>query len=265
MRPDLHVVGFRGNVQTRLRKLAEGVADATLLACAGLKRLGSRIASRRRSPIETMLPAVAQGAIAIEIRGDDDDTARLIAPLNHEATALRVTAERALLARSRRLVPHGRSRVWPTLDGGRCSLPRHGVLVDGAECFEVTRDGTAAHAGSLGTAAADVLLELGAGALLSKDRLMHLLVTRPDTGGAADALDTGLVAARAPRHARADAHDPSDGRDAAARRSAGPDRDEPQRTQGGRAPIPGGRGRACPCSPSGRRRPRSRVRSALPR
>src|SRR5690606_9259888 len=97
--PDLQVVGFRGNVQTRLRKLEEGVADATFLACAGLKRLG--IADRVTAAVssEQMLPAVAQAAIGIEIRRNDERVEKLIAPLNHEQTAICVTAERAYLAK----------------------------------------------------------------------------------------------------------------------------------------------------------------------
>lgn len=97
-RPDLKVVPFRGNVDTRLRKLAEGEADATMLAMAGLNRLG--IAHRATSVIEpsVMLPAVAQGAIGIEVRTDDAATRALLAPLNCADTMLRITAERALLA-----------------------------------------------------------------------------------------------------------------------------------------------------------------------
>ena len=74
-RPDLRVVGFRGNVETRLRKLEEGVADATFLACAGLNRLGLSQHITAAMPTDVMLPAVAQGAIGIEIRADDDATA----------------------------------------------------------------------------------------------------------------------------------------------------------------------------------------------
>src|SRR4030095_6416961 len=77
----------------------EGVADATLLACGGLRRLG--LADRITSPIPTdqMLPAVAQGAIGVEIRSEDAAMARLLSPINHEPTALAVTAERAFLAK----------------------------------------------------------------------------------------------------------------------------------------------------------------------
>ena len=90
---------MRGNVETRLRKLEEGVADATLLACAGLRRLG--LADRITAPVPTeeMLPAVAQGAIGVETRAGDIAMAELLAPINHEPTALAVTAERAFLAK----------------------------------------------------------------------------------------------------------------------------------------------------------------------
>ncbi|MFM5943163.1 MAG: hypothetical protein ACKO9G_07250, partial [Dolichospermum sp.] len=82
-------VEFRGNVQTRLTKLSEGKAEATFLACAGLKRLG--LSDRITSPIEVdlMLPAVAQGAIGLEIREDDEKTARFIDPLNDQNTSLK--------------------------------------------------------------------------------------------------------------------------------------------------------------------------------
>lgn len=97
-RPDITVIPFRGNVQTRLRKLAEGQADATMLAMAGLNRLKmGDIAATALEP-EELLPAVAQGAIGITTRADADDLLELLAPLNDAETAWRVTAERAFLA-----------------------------------------------------------------------------------------------------------------------------------------------------------------------
>ncbi|AKO95578.1 porphobilinogen deaminase [Marinovum algicola DG 898] len=98
-RPDLEVVQFRGNVQTRLRKLEEGVASCTFLAMAGLTRLGM-LAKVPAYPIapEDMLPAVAQGAIGIERRADDTATAALLEPIHHRETAQRLAAERAFLA-----------------------------------------------------------------------------------------------------------------------------------------------------------------------
>jgi len=99
LRPDLRVVPLRGNVDTRLRKLEEGAADATLLACAGLRRLGLESRITAPVPVDEMLPAVAQGAIGVEIRADDGASAHLLAPINHQETALAVAAERAFLAK----------------------------------------------------------------------------------------------------------------------------------------------------------------------
>ncbi|MDG1020197.1 MAG: hydroxymethylbilane synthase [Emcibacteraceae bacterium] len=97
LRPDLKVVNFRGNVQTRLKKLDDNVADATFLAMAGLNRLG--IDDKRVIPINTaeILPAVAQGAITIEIASKNDVMRSILKPLNHEETELRVRAERTML------------------------------------------------------------------------------------------------------------------------------------------------------------------------
>lgn len=97
-RPDLKVVEFRGNVQTRLKKLGDGVADCTFLAMAGLNRLGMNdVASSAIQP-EEMLPAVAQGAIGIERRANDSRTADMLAALHDTATGQRLAAERAFLA-----------------------------------------------------------------------------------------------------------------------------------------------------------------------
>ena len=167
LRPDIEVVGFRGNVETRLRKLEEGVADATFLACAGLNRLGLSDRITGPVPLDAMLPAVAQGAVAVEIRVDDTETAALIAPLNDEATAICVTAERAFLARlegSCRTPIAGHAK----LDAGMIAF--HGMTFspDGRECFTATRSGPASEAAALGTSAANELLAQGAGALLAR-------------------------------------------------------------------------------------------------
>jgi len=94
-RPDVQIVLFRGNVDTRLRKLAEGEADATLLAAAGLDRLGRGAIG---TPLDDLLPAPAQGAVGIETRADDDRIRSLLAAIDHDATSACVLAERALLA-----------------------------------------------------------------------------------------------------------------------------------------------------------------------
>lgn len=98
LRPDLKVVEFRGNVQTRLQKLEKGVADCTFLAMAGLSRLGMTQVARSAIEPTEMLPAIAQGAIGIERRAADDSVAQLLAPLSDRDTTLRLTAERAFLA-----------------------------------------------------------------------------------------------------------------------------------------------------------------------
>lgn len=100
IRPDLHVVQFRGNVETRLRKLSEGVADATLLAAAGLRRLGLIDRAAGIVPIEEMLPAGGQGIIGITIRADAGDWLReAVGRINVAASFLAASAERAFMRR----------------------------------------------------------------------------------------------------------------------------------------------------------------------
>jgi hydroxymethylbilane synthase len=96
--PHLEVVEFRGNVQTRLKKLEDGIAACTFLAMAGLIRLGQPGIARAALSPDEMLPAIAQGAIGIERRLGDHATADLLAPLHHTETGHRLAAERALLA-----------------------------------------------------------------------------------------------------------------------------------------------------------------------
>ncbi len=96
-RPDLHVQEFRGNLDTRLRKLAEGGLDAIVVARAGLNRLGVSPQNLLVIPLDLMLPAAGQGALAVQIRKDDPETAKIVSALDHEPTRCCVQAERALL------------------------------------------------------------------------------------------------------------------------------------------------------------------------
>ncbi len=152
-RPDLRVVPLRGNVGTRLAKLAAGEVAATLLAMAGLTRLG--LADRITAVLEPelMLPAVAQGAIGIETRRADDTTRALLVALHCPETGARVAAERALLA-----VLDGSCRTpiaaHARLDG-RGALRLEAVVLrpDGSESFALTCSGAAADAAALGTEA----------------------------------------------------------------------------------------------------------------
>ena len=152
-RPDLDVVEFRGNVQTRLRKLSEGVAEATFLAMAGLRRLGlTDVAKAPMSP-DAMLPAIAQGAIGIERRLDDAAVAALLARVNDPATASRLHAERALLAG---LDGSCRTPIagLAELSDGRIRLRGEILRPDGSECLEGEVSGPVSDAAALGTALA---------------------------------------------------------------------------------------------------------------
>ena len=159
LRPDLVVVPFRGNVETRLRKLGEGEADATLLALAGLKRLGlAHVATQVIEPDE-ILPAVGQGAIGIVCRDGDDRVMDALVPLNHARTMERVTAERAMLE-----VLDGSCRtpiaaLAEVDDGGAMHLRGLIASADGARVYETERRGPAAEADAMGRDAGRELLE----------------------------------------------------------------------------------------------------------
>jgi len=149
-RPDFKVVPFRGNVETRLRKLGEGLADATLLAVAGLKRLGRATAIGAILEPEEMLPAAGQGIIAIEGRLDDARTERLLAPLDHAPTAAALRAERAVLA-----ALDGSCRTpiaaFAEPDGaGALRLRALIALPDGSRSLQDAETGRAADAAGLG-------------------------------------------------------------------------------------------------------------------
>jgi hydroxymethylbilane synthase len=152
LRPDLTIVPLRGNVETRLRKLETGTIDATVLAVAGLKRLGLLGATTAIFEIDEFLPAVAQGAIGLETRADDATTAALVAAVNDSDTATAVTAERAFLAEldgSCRTPIAGHAR----LSGGVVHLRGMIAKTDGSAAVEVSRAGKASEAAALGAEA----------------------------------------------------------------------------------------------------------------
>ena len=158
VRPDLEVVQFRGNVDTRLAKLEAGVADATLLAAAGLNRLGKQDKiTAYLDPLE-FLPAPAQGAIGIEIRESDARTAELVSVLNHAPTATTIAAERSLLA-----TLDGSCRTpigaFTELNGVSCRLTAEILSPDGREFYRGSVEGAAADAAKLGTQLGATLLE----------------------------------------------------------------------------------------------------------
>ena len=162
-RPDLVVVPLRGNVHTRIEKIERGEADATLLALAGLKRLG--IAEGAGTVLETdeMLPAVGQGAIGIECRAEDARVRELIAPLNHAPTLARVTAERAALAAldgSCRTPIAALAEFEGAAGGDGAGALALKVLIakpDGSALFDTRRRGPAAEAEAMGRDAGEEL------------------------------------------------------------------------------------------------------------
>jgi hydroxymethylbilane synthase len=151
-RPDLAVRTLRGNVETRLRKLDAGEVDATLLALAGLKRLGLAGAATAVLPIDEFLPAVGQGIIAIEARGDDRRARELIEAVNHTDTASALAAERAFLA-----VLDGSCRTpiagYAAVSAGGLVLRGLIARPDGTAVLETERRGAATDAVELGAAA----------------------------------------------------------------------------------------------------------------
>jgi hydroxymethylbilane synthase len=152
LRADITVVTLRGNVETRLRKLDAGEIDATLLAVAGLKRLGLLAAATAILDPEAFLPAVGQGAIGIETRADDARARALVAMIDDAETATAVAAERAFLG-----VLDGSCRTpiggHATVGGGNVRF--RGIIVkpDGSAAFEVLREGRSEAATEIGAGA----------------------------------------------------------------------------------------------------------------
>ena len=153
LRGDLDVVPFRGNVQTRLRKLAAGEVDATLLAVAGLKRLDMTEVMTAPMSTQEMLPAVAQGAIGLEIRSRDAATAELLQPLHDPLSADRVTAERACLAELDGSCRTPIAAFAEALEGETdLELRAMIALPDGSQVHEDRRAGPRSDAAALGRA-----------------------------------------------------------------------------------------------------------------
>ena len=166
LRPDLRIEMVRGNVETRLRK-ASAELDAVVLAYAGLRRLGLAGQATQIFDPSEMLPAVAQGALALEARADDAATLARLAALEDPEARLRVEAERSFL---RRL--EGGCQVpiaaHATVGAGRVELRGLVASLDGARVVRGERGGPAGEAGALGTALAEELLARGAAEILEE-------------------------------------------------------------------------------------------------
>ena len=166
-RPDLELLDLRGNVDTRLKKVAAGEFDAIVLATAGLNRLGVSDKITQILPPEIMLPAVGQGALGIETRADDRETLQLVAALDDPESHEAVTAERALL---RELeggcqVPLG---AWAQRENGELRLEACVFSADGKEFVRKDLRGRPQEAEELGVRLGQILIEAGA------DRILRL-------------------------------------------------------------------------------------------
>jgi hydroxymethylbilane synthase len=166
-RPDLELLDLRGNVDTRLKKVAAGEFDAIVLATAGMNRLGVSDKITQILPPEIMLPAVGQGALGIETRADDRETLRLVAALDDPESHEAVTAERALL---RELeggcqIPLG---AWARRENGELRLEACVFSADGKEFVRKDLRGRPEEAEKLGVRLGQILIEAGA------DRILRL-------------------------------------------------------------------------------------------
>lgn len=161
LRPDLKVVNFRGNVQTRLRKLEEGVAEGTILALAGLRRLGQQHVASEIMDLEAFPPAPGQGAIGIESRTGDRRTSDLLAAIHDVPTGQALACERAFLGAldgSCRMPIAGHA----TVQGGTLAFKGLVIKPDGSEEHGVTASGPAEDAAAMGArAGAEVRAKAG--------------------------------------------------------------------------------------------------------
>ncbi len=175
LRPDLHLVDIRGNVQTRLRKLQEQGLAGTILASAGLARLGQPELTAFAFTFEEMLPAVGQGALAVEVRAGDERVSRLVSPLMHRSSGLAVRAERSLMRALQGGCQVPIAAYAELLDEPRRSREslRLRAFVGSVDGRQVVRDeliGPAAEPEQLGRSLAARLLAAGADAILVKVR-----------------------------------------------------------------------------------------------
>ncbi len=166
-RPDLNVIPLRGNVDTRLSKVMDGQYEAIILAAAGLERLGLNAHISQRLPLEMMLPAPGQGALAVQCRADDEETLALLAAIDHAPTRAAVTAERQFLLKlgGGCSLPIGAYANLQEEDEASIRLSARVISQDGKEVIDVSGEGTDPVA--LGQRLAQEALSLGAAEILT--------------------------------------------------------------------------------------------------
>ena len=163
--PDLVIVPLRGNLETRLKKIETENLQGIILAAAGMKRLGLTEKISQYLPIETMLPAIGQGALGLEIRADDNELGKILVKLNHAPTAAEITAERSFLRHlgGGCLLPIA---AFGKLEGDKLSLEGLVAAPNGASVVRDKVRGTIAEADELGKRLAEMILEKGGKKLL---------------------------------------------------------------------------------------------------
>jgi hydroxymethylbilane synthase len=172
LRPDLTVEAIRGNVDTRLRKLAEGACDALLVAAAGLARLGVRPPHAQPLAPEVFVPAVGQGILGVEVRRDDREIQRLVQALDDASTRACAVAERAYLRRlgaSCTTPIAGYAVLEPGPAGGRLQMIAVVASEDGRRVLRAEAEGAAHDAEGVGQGLAEDLLEQGAASVVTLD------------------------------------------------------------------------------------------------
>lgn len=168
-RPDIEITDIRGNVDSRLRKLEEGQYDAIVLAAAGLARLKLYSHVSQELPQDRVLPAIGQGALGLECRDDDDNTAQALASLNDETSFAAVTAERSLLASllAGCLAPVAAQGL---VTGDELTLKAKVLRRDGSQTIEGQHTGPTADAAQIGESLARTLSDQGAQELIAAER-----------------------------------------------------------------------------------------------
>ena len=166
-RPDLKVIGVRGNVDTRLNKVSSGELDGVIIAAAAVIRLGQESRITEYLPLESFLPAVGQGALGIEIRAEDEEMKELVYPLNHEPTQQSVVAERAFL---QALGVGCRTPVAAlgTMNGNTLTL--HGMVAttNGSRVLQATEEGDSQAPEQVGNRLAQRMVDMGALQLITE-------------------------------------------------------------------------------------------------
>lgn len=167
LRPDLRIGELRGNLDTRLRKVASGAVEAAVVAAAGLNRMGWGDSITQLLPAEVCIPAVGQGALAVEIRADDEEARRLLSPLDHAPTRGAVTAERAFLEHLGGGC-HSPIAALGEVRDGRLRLTGMVASPAGDRIVKDSIEGDAASPHSVGQQLAEKLLAQGAAEILKE-------------------------------------------------------------------------------------------------